>query len=400
MKLRFLLIFLFFIPNAGLFSQQVREFYHLDRMARMVPDSAEQNTGALSSYFLSQTMNQQELVRLIYCWIANNIAYDVESMFTTYASDDANKLAEKTMSGRKAVCQGYAELFHDLSSKVGIESYVVHGYTRQNGEIARLPHAWVVAVIDKKWVFFDPTWAAGFVEKKRFVKRFSDEYFMVPPSRNILTHMPYDPIWQCLSFPFSSSDFYNGKRAASSDTTFFSFPDSIEVYCSLSKNQQNIACLRRVENNGIVNNALSQYARYLLKSIEIYNLNREIDARNQEVEKQRIVYEQFNSAVNHYNLSVSLFGDYLNYFNRQFTPIMSDSAIWEMVDICDKELQKSRSLLTGLKDPDENLENSISALTESMLDMQTKIQEQKNWLKKYLETPIKNRSRLFKIQIF
>lgn len=399
MSLRFLLIFIFFIPNAVLFSQHVREFSHLDNMARMVPDSAEQNTGALSAYFLSQTMNQHELARLIYSWIANNISYDVESMFTTYASDDARNLAEKTISDRTAVCQGYAELFHELSSKVGIESYVIHGYTRQNGEISRLPHAWIVAVIDKNWVFFDPTWAAGYVEKKRFIKRFSDEYFMVPPSRNILTHMPYDPIWQCLSFPFNSSDFYNGKRSASSDTTFFSFPDSIERYCSLSKNEQNIACLRRVENNGIVNNALSQYARYLFKSIEVHNLNREIDARNREVERQRGIYERFNLAVNHYNLSVSLFGEYLNYFNRQFTPTRDDWEIWQMVDTCEQELRKSRAILTGLTDYDENLEESLAALTKSMLDMQTKIQEQKIWLNKYLATPKKNRSRLFKIQI-
>lgn len=399
MRLKFALTCALVFAVFVLCSQQVNNPANLDHIARLIPDTAEKTPETLAAYFLSKGKNQYELARLIYVWIAVNIAYDVEGMYTTNVTNNLKGLVDQTFSRKRAVCQGYAELFRDLCSRTGIESYVIHGYTRQNGEVAKLPHAWIVAIIDKKWVFFDPTWAAGYVEHKRFVRRFTDEYFMVAPARNILTHMPYDPIWQCLSHPYSSTDFYNGKRSKSSDTTFFSFPDSIHLYVSLPKNEQEIATLRRVERNGIVNNTLSEYARYLYKNIEVFNLNREIDERNREVERQRVIYQKFNLAVNHYNEAVNLFSDYLDYFNHQFTPTIPDSAIWERVDTCDRELFTARSLLNSLKEPDENLEKPIGALFESMVDLQTKIQEQKIWLNKYLATPKKNRNRLFRMQM-
>jgi transglutaminase/protease-like cytokinesis protein 3 len=381
-------------------SQPKSEFTKPDNIARTAPDSAEWNPGTLASYFQANLTNQRDLARAAYCWTATHIAYDVAGMYTTNVSDNPAAIILKTMGDRKAVCQGYAEVFHELCARCGITSYVIHGYTRQNGNIGGLPHAWVVAVIDSNWYFFDPTWAAGYIENAKFVKRFTGEYFMVTPQKQIRSHMPYDPIWQCLNHPFNSSDFYNGKLAANGDSTWFSFPDSISAFLSLSGNEQNVATLRRVEKNGIVNNTLLEYARYLRHNIDVYNINQEIDARNKEVARQRKVVDRFNQAANHYNRAVSLFNDYINYYNRQFKPAKPDSEIRMMIDTCDHELKRAGNMLATLPPGDENLRENIVALSGSILDMEKKVNDQQLWLRNYFSTSKPFRSGQFKKYTF
>jgi hypothetical protein len=397
-SLLLLLLFLLLLPAA--YTQPKSEFTKADNIARSVPDSVAQSPASLSSFFKSRLTSQRDLVRAIYTWTATNISYDVANMYTINTSDNPAAVVLKTMGDRKAVCQGYAEVFRELCANCGIESYVIHGYTRQNGAIAGMPHAWVVAVVDHLWYFFDPTWGSGYVEGGRFVKRFTADYFMVAPVRQIRSHMPYDPMWQCLFRPFTSSDFYNSKQVPKTDTSLFMFADSIAVYLTMSKEQQNAATLRRVEKNGIVNNSLFEYARYLRQNNEIYKINREIDQRNREIERQGKVVDQFNIAVNHYNASVSLFGDYISYYNRQFKPMKPEAVIRHMVDTCDRELKIAANLLAGLVMDDEKLKRNMSDLAPSILDMQKKVREQQLFLQNYFGTAKPFRSDLFRKSSF
>lgn len=395
-----ILLLLYCFLLSPVFSQQKNEFTWADNVARTAPDSVRVTPAALSSWFSSRLNTQRDLIRAIYCWTATHISYDVANMYVTNTSDNHAAIVLKTMGDRRAVCQGYAEVFNELCSRSGIRSYVIHGYTRQNDKIAGLPHAWVVAIIDSNWYFFDPTWASGYVEEGKFFRRFTSDYFMVAPSRQIRSHMPYDPIWQCLNHPYNSADFYKGPPAAKGDTVWFSYADSIAAYEALSPWQQNIATLRRLEKSGIVNNALFEYARYLRQNIEIYKINMEIDVRNREVEKQRQVVDHFNQAANHYNMAVLLFNDYINYYNHQFKPAKPDAEIRHMFDTCDNELKRSADLLAGIPAGDENLGANMAALAGSILDMQKKVSEQELWLRNYFGTSKTFRRDLFKKYTF
>ena len=148
------------------------------------------------------------------------------------------------------MCQGYAELFHELCEHSGIESYIVLGYTRQNGQVVNINHAWVVARIDTNWCFFDPTWGSGFLNNGKFTRKFTNEYFMVKPEVFIKSHMPFDPLWQCLNYPLNSRNFIQGTFPGKDTSVFFSFPDSIAAYEQLPKAGKFEAALRRVVKNG------------------------------------------------------------------------------------------------------------------------------------------------------
>ena len=35
-----------------------------------------------------------------------------------------------------------------------------------------------------------------------------DDYFMMKPEKAIKSHMPFDPLWQFLNYPITSTEFY------------------------------------------------------------------------------------------------------------------------------------------------------------------------------------------------
>jgi hypothetical protein len=294
----------------------------------------------------------------------------------------------ETLRDKKAVCQGYSEVFHELCVTAGIESYVVRGYTKQNGHVTSIPHAWVVARIDTSWYFFDPTWGSGFITNDQFTKKFTLEYFMVRPSVFIKTHMPFDPLWQCLYYPLNSGNFYQGAFPKKDSAGYFSYPDSIAAYQLLPKTDQVTAALRRLEKNGIVNNGILEYQRYLQQSIEVDRLNRQYEIQNQKVTR-------FNAAVNHYNAAAFMFNDYINYWNRQFKPTRPDAQIRAMLDSCDIHLAQSRKILAAIDPGEETLAKNMEMLATPVNDIQKRVDEQKQFLRDYFSTSKALRPKLF-----
>jgi transglutaminase/protease-like cytokinesis protein 3 len=51
----------------------------------------------------------------------------------------------------------------------------VSGYTKQNGAVDPMSHAWCASKIDNQWYIFDPTWVLAL--NNGFVNAFDDRYF-------------------------------------------------------------------------------------------------------------------------------------------------------------------------------------------------------------------------------
>ena len=300
------ILFVFFsvLFPARTFPQSAPDNRHADAVAFAAPDSAVKSIQSLSSWLNANLHTGRELVRAFYTWTATNIDYDVENMFSFRSKDDPQSIVARTLRERKAVCQGYSGVFHELCDKAGIENYMVMGYSRQNGQVVTINHAWVAARIDTCWYLFDPTWGSGFLINGKFTRRFTDEYFMVSPAVFIQSHMPFDPLWQCLHYPVTSRDFLRGTFPKKDTSQYFSYPDSIRAYNSLTPGDKFSATLRRVEKNGVSNNSVAEYLRYLQQSIDIEMANHQNEVQNQLV-------NQFNEAVNHYNTASLLFNDYI-----------------------------------------------------------------------------------------
>ncbi|WKN42840.1 transglutaminase domain-containing protein [Tunicatimonas pelagia] len=183
------------------------DYSKIDQHARQAPEKIHTDLDKLVKYLSKPAANDYERVRSFYSWIAENIAYDVQ-LFRSYRPSRYQPLAPAdVLKRRKAVCQGYAELFQEMCRKVGIKSYVVGGYSKGFGYTPKAKftvadHAWNVVQIADKWYLIDVTWGSGGLnDRMKFVKQFNEQYFLTDPKVFVLNHLPLAPMWQLLDCP-------------------------------------------------------------------------------------------------------------------------------------------------------------------------------------------------------
>ena len=121
---------------------------------------------ALTNYIQNTVLPQLSLggkttyqkVQAIYNWITANVKYDYSHMndptywpqYTAYAA----------AVQKKAVCQGYANLFYRLANDAGVDCRIITGKA-YNGTQTE-DHAWnIVRMEDEKYYCLDATWDAG-----------------------------------------------------------------------------------------------------------------------------------------------------------------------------------------------------------------------------------------------
>ena len=131
---------------------------------------------ALTNYIRNTILPQLSLggkttyqkVQAIYNWITANVKYDYSHL------NDPAYLTQYTAYAaavqKKAVCQGYANLFYRLANDAGIDCRIITGKAYNGTQME--DHAWnIVRMEDEKYYCLDATWDAG-------LKPESYEYFL------------------------------------------------------------------------------------------------------------------------------------------------------------------------------------------------------------------------------
>ena len=121
---------------------------------------------ALTNYIRNTVLPQLSLggkttyqkVQAIYNWITANVKYDYSHL------SDPTYLTQYTAYAaavqKKAVCQGYANLFYRLANDAGVDCRIITGKA-YNGTQTE-DHAWnIVRMADGKYYCLDATWDAG-----------------------------------------------------------------------------------------------------------------------------------------------------------------------------------------------------------------------------------------------
>src|SRR5688572_4944324 len=376
-------IFLFFLSTHLLLAQKpaVNEFAAIDKKALQLPDSLTQTTGDIAAYITSNFGSDNDKSRAIFIWVTSNIQYDFENMFAINFYEKKEDKISKPLMTRKGICENYAALFTDICTKSGIQSYVVEGYTKQNGFTGYIPHAWCATLIDTTWYLFDPTWGSGYISNAKFYKKINNNYFKVNPATLIKSHMPFDYLWQFLYYPITNQEFYEGKTQQNKNKEYFNFIDSLKIYESQNKSEQMIASAYRVEKNGVKNSMVFDRLQHLKMAIEN--------------DRQTKAVNLYNSAAGDYNEGINAFNDFINYRNKQFTPAKPDFEIQKMIDIPDSKLMESKSKLGQIVNPGENTANLIGILYKSIDDASVQLKEQQDWLKLYFSQNKSRRKSMF-----
>jgi Transglutaminase-like superfamily len=212
--------------TTGVFSQS--QFISANKN-EVVLNSADPAT--LACQLIAGCATEKEKVKAIFHWITDNIAYFRPDMKTIRKKnkivslpaeepDDSmplpsltDRVANKVLKDRKAVCEGYARLFKSLCDYACIPSAIITGYARTDMNRSetkfRSNHSWNAVYFDSTWHLLDATWASGYVAMPsgEFVRYYDSYYFLTPPEQFIRHHYPDDLHWTLLADPPALSEF-------------------------------------------------------------------------------------------------------------------------------------------------------------------------------------------------
>ncbi len=199
MKTSIRFVFLLILITYSRLSHSQFAFEAIDSFAISIGSCDSMDIPTITNQLTRPFTDQISKTRAIYTWIANNINYDCPAYHipTKRVSEP-----EKVLKLRKAVCEGYANLFQEMCSNANIQCLTIDGYARVSiddiGNKSKAPnHTWNAVQINGVWKLIDVTWASGVVDKKvkYFTKLFSDFYFFTDPNKFIYSHYPTLKAW-------------------------------------------------------------------------------------------------------------------------------------------------------------------------------------------------------------
>ena len=380
-RLEFILLIILTVQTV--FSQKtaIGEYGTIDKKALQLPDSLTKTTDQIATYINSNFATDKDKSRAIFIWVASNIKYDIDNMFAINFYEMKEEKILKPLRTRKGICENYASLFTDICNKSGIKSFVIEGYTKQNGFADFIPHAWSAALIDSSWFLFDPTWGSGYVNGGKFFKKINNEYYRANPTTLIKSHMPFDYLWQFVNYPITNQEFYEGKTQQNKTKLFFNFQDTIQVYEKQNHIDQLISTTYRVEKNGIKNSLIFDRLQHL--KLEIEN------------DRQTKTVNLYNSAIVDYNDATNGLNDFINYRNKQFNPKKADPEIQSMIDFVETKIRTAKNKVSESSSTDINTANIVGQLTKSIDDASKQMNEQQDWLRIYFSKSKSGRKSMF-----
>ncbi|MDY0280289.1 MAG: transglutaminase domain-containing protein [Salinivirgaceae bacterium] len=216
------------------------QFDQIDEQARVIKIK-KQTIETLAGTIKQLSSDPVDQVRALYVFIATNIAYDTNAFFTGSSSAiDPNDV----LHAKKAVCQGYSNLFNAVCSELNIRSHIVAGFTKGYGFNGKMDgksnHAWIAVYLNGKWSLIDPTWGSGYLNQKgKFVASFQPRYFMIDPTLLISKHLPEDPAFQLLACPIDVKSFMLDSvsivnKVRNCKTAHYNYNDTINMDYSVS----------------------------------------------------------------------------------------------------------------------------------------------------------------------
>jgi hypothetical protein len=372
----------------GAAKQMVNIYAAVDKKALLMPDSSTLTSQGIANYINSNFNRNNEKARAAFIWITTNIKYDLDNMYALNFYEKKEDKITKVLKTRKGICENYAVLFTDICSKTGLHSFVVEGYTKQNGFADYIPHAWSAAFIDTAWYLFDPTWGSGYVNNGKFYSKINNDEYQVDPVIFIRSHMSFDYLWQFLYYPVTNAEFYAGNTGQNKSKPYFNFPDSLTAFEKQTELEYYVAAAGRVERNGVKNGMIFERLQYFKREIEYEN-------GKIEVERQNRMVSLYNSAIVDYNDGVNDFNEYIRYRNKQFSPVKPDADIRAMLDTVENTLKHVNAQIGQIHTTYSSKINLLISFQKQVNSLSARLDEEQEWLGKYFAKSKSGRKAMF-----
>jgi hypothetical protein len=374
-------VFWFLLFTVIGFGQTKVAYTLVDSKMDKIPHDLSASTTGIAEYINANFKSENDKVRAAFYWTASNIRYDIENIESIDYKEISQDKIKNAVLTKKGVCIHYAEVFNDIAKRVGVKSYLVYGYTKQNGKVDILSHAWCAAKIDSTWWLFDPTWGAGYVDKKKFFKKINNLHYKVAPSQYIATHMPFDYLWQFLNYPVTNQEFIDGKTQLNKTKPTFDFVTQIEDYDRLSDLDKARATLIRMEKNGIKNNLIREMT--LSKKSEVDAIQ-----NNEAMAKLQSISDDYNHAV-------TMFNDFIAYRNNKFKPALPDFAIKAMIETPKEKIVDCQKRIYSIGAYNDNNIGNVKMLKNELINFLKQIEVHEKFVNDYLSKSKSARKSMF-----
>jgi Transglutaminase-like superfamily len=364
---RWLLFYLLihFIPVVKSQAQGGGTFY--------IPPEQTYSSGSIAAYVQSNFTTDRDKLSAIYSWVTANISYDKDSMYNINWGKEKDEQVVATLRRRKGVCENYATVFTDIAIKSGVPSFVISGYTRKAGYMKKTGHSWSTVLLDNEWLLCDPTWDAG--------NNGSNNYFLVSPGQFIESHIPFDPLWQLLPHPVSQKEFNSGSWYTKKEAMPLNVADSVMAFLQLDSVQQLQASLLRIKKAGFENDMVKVWHSYVDMKIAIVYGDKDM--------------QLYNETVADLNRATKIFNEFVQYRNNRFMPVRPDAEMNDLLAPAAGILTMANKKLDDIGRVVENFQYDTGNLKSRLSNLKIKVKEQQDFLKKYLESSVADRGRLF-----
>lgn len=209
-----LLILIISYCSIGNMHSQIGDVINTRISSERIKRSAKEthvNTKSLAKQITKYSRTDFEKAEAIFIWIASNIAYDNE-LRTNFKLQKSVYTSEKNvlknvLERKKALCGGYAFLYEELCKQVGIESKVIHGFSKKyyasSKRKRQIDHTWNAVKLNGTWRLLDLTLARSQPKNSKP----NMYWFDTNPDFFIKTHYPEDKKWTLMAYPISKSEF-------------------------------------------------------------------------------------------------------------------------------------------------------------------------------------------------
>lgn len=321
--------------------------------------SAGQLRNAPSTTDLAEAINKRypdslSKIRAAYTWVTTQMHYSDKNILAMNHGPDPRSIIDVSFQNRAGVCENFAAIFTDLCRKMGFRAAMVSGYTTHSSAEERAGHSWSAVNIGNVWYLFDPTWDIGKSSGFRFFRSTGYEF--------IETHVPFDPIWQLLVYPFIP-----GKKYRS---VFMDYRDSINKYFVADSTTL-------LENS--INRITQNKNRNMITEMQLKVLRNQLEIKYQE--DQMLWYD---SALNCMNEATRLLNRFIDLRNDEFSGVANLQALPHLLSGIGENLQMVAPLLDKVDNSPARLVYGTWPAREQLEKIEKKYARQQQFLEEYI----------------
>ena len=229
----------------GLFQIRASDYSQADKYSLELNNNYP-STRDLADIISETEFSDQDKLKVLFNWITINIFLEIdksENIFTP------TPIPENILDEGRAGRLGMVVLFDSVCHHLGIESYIVKGYMKEDKNPVLSNHFWNAVNVNDEWHFIDVVLGSGTfrrVEKSNvfalilgkpaiknkviYRRERNDACFFADKEILSKTHLPADPMWQLSDNPMSMACFYSNDINCEQSPSYFNYHDSIHRF--------------------------------------------------------------------------------------------------------------------------------------------------------------------------